>query len=149
LEGDGRSAWIRFVFPLAAACDATIVPAEGGTCGGTTAGTNGLTGSCSASDEAPEAVFVASPAASGPATIPTCGTSTLYDTVLYMRSGSCTGPELGCNDDTTGCGGGSAAGDYHASRLAPTVTAGETHWIVVDGHDGRTGAYRLNVIPPA
>ncbi len=130
-------------------CAATVVPAEGGTFSGTTTGGNGLTGSCGASDEAPEAVFRWTPDASGPATIATCGTATLYDTVLYMRSGSCAGPELGCNDDTTGCGAGQAAGDYHASRLTPTVTAGQTYWIVVDGYDGARGPFGLTITPPA
>ena len=82
-----------------------------------------------------------------PAAIATCGTSTQYDTVLYMRSGSCNGPELGCNDDTAGCGAGEPS-DYHASRLTPTVTAGETYYVVVDGYNGAKGAFGLTITPP-
>jgi hypothetical protein len=125
-----------------------VVPAEGGTFSGTTNGSNALTGSCGFSDKAAEAVFRWTPAASRPATIATCGTSTLYDTVLYMRSGSCAGLELGCNDDTTGCGAGQTAGDSHASRLTPTVTAGQTYWIVVDGYDGARGGFGLTITQP-
>jgi hypothetical protein len=66
---------------------------------------------------------------------------------LYVRTGSCGGPELGCNDDTVGCNTGEPNG-YHGSRLSPTVTAGQTYYIVVDGYNGARGSFSLNVIPP-
>ncbi len=123
------------------------LPAEGGTFTGTTSGASGQRGTCGFSDKGPEAIFRWTPTASGPATIATCGSATLYDTVLYMRSGTCGGPELGCNDDTAGCGTGEP-NEYHGSRLSPTVTAGQTYYIVVDGYNGARGSFSLNVIPP-
>src|SRR5439155_21137997 len=88
------------------------------------------------------------PAVSGTATIQTCGAGTTFDTVLYLRSGSCAGgPEVatGCNDDACF----NATGLYRASRLTPTVTAGQTYDIVVDGYGGAQGLYGLTVTPPA
>src|SRR5881296_2474670 len=110
---------------LAGSCSSpTVLPAQGGTFSGATSGTNALAGSCGASGTAPEQVFQWTPAVSGTATIQTCGAGTSFDTVLYLRSGSCAGgPEMaaGCNDDACT----NATGLYRASRLTPTVTAGQ------------------------
>ena len=64
-------------------------------------------------------------------TADTCGTA--VDTVLYLRSGSCEGAELSCNDD--GCG-------YPASQLTTQVGQG-WHWLAVDGFGGNAGASTL------
>src|SRR5437773_2548016 len=134
---------------LAGDCSSpTVLPAQGGTFGGTTSGTNALAGSCGASGTAPEHVFQWTPAVSGTATIQTCGAGTTFDTVLYLRSGTCaSGPEMaaGCNDDACT----NATGLYRASRLTPTVTAGQTYYIVVDGYGGAQGPHRPTVPPPA
>src|SRR5213079_2584995 len=134
---------------LAGSCSSpTVLPAQGGTFGGTTSGTNALAGSCGASGTAPEQVFQWTPAVSGTATIQTCGAGTTFDTVLYLRSGTCaSGPEVaaGCNDDACT----NATGLYRASRLTPSVTAGQTYFIVVDGYGGAQGLYGLTVTPPA
>src|SRR5207245_1999550 len=42
-----------------------------------------------------------------------------------------------------------ATGLYRASRLTPTVTAGQTYFIVVDGYGGAQGTFSLTVTPPA
>src|SRR5437773_2042869 len=134
---------------LAGSCGSpTVIPAQGGTFSGATSGTNALAGSCGASGTAPEQVFQWTPAASGTATIQTCGAGTNFDTVLYLRSGTCaSGPEMaaGCNDDACT----NATGLNRASRLTPTVTAGQTYYIVVDGYGGAQGLYGLTVTPPA
>src|SRR2546428_569767 len=134
---------------LAGSCSSpTVLPAQGGTFGGATSGTSALAGSCGSSGTAPEQVYQWTPAASGTATIQTCGAGTTFDTVLYMRSGACAGgPEMaaGCNDDACT----NATGLYRASRLTPTVTAGQTYYIVVDGYGGAQGLYGLTVTPPA
>src|SRR5206468_12566877 len=99
------------------------------------------------SGTAPEQVFQWTPAVSGTATIQTCGAGTTFDTVLYLRSGACaSGSEVaaGCNDDACA----NATGLYRASRLTPTVTAGQTYYIVVDGYGGAQGIYGLTVTPP-
>src|SRR6058998_2785660 len=134
---------------LAGSCSSpTVLPAQGGTFGGTTSGTSVLAGSCGSSGTAPEQVFQWTPAVSGTATIQTCGAGTTFDTVLYLRSGACaSGPEVaaGCNDDACT----NATGLNRASRLTPTVTAGQTYYIVVDGYGGAQGTFSLTITPPA
>src|SRR5262249_31641191 len=79
----------------------TDVPAEGGIVNGTTSGTSAQAGTCAAqSGAAPDQMFRWTPLTSGTATVSTCGAGTAFDTVLYVRQGSCTGPEIACNDDT-------------------------------------------------
>jgi cysteine-rich repeat protein len=132
------------------ACAApTVIPPGGATVAGTTSGTNTLAGTCAATDAAPEQVFAWTPAISGTATIQTCGGATNFDTVLYLRNGSCgTGTQIACNDDTTACS--SASGANHGSRITPTVTAGQTYYIVVDGINGvhAAGNFTLTVVAP-
>src|SRR2546428_1663666 len=133
---------------LAGSCSSpTVLPAQGGTFGGATSGTSALAGSCGSSGTAPEQVFQWTPTISGTATIQTCGAGTTLDTVLYMRSGACaSGPEVasGCNDDACA----DANGFNHASRITPTVTAGQTYFIVVDGYNGAQGTFSLTVTGP-
>ena len=115
---------------------------------GATSGTSALAGSCGSSSTAPEQVFQWTPAVSGTATIQTCGAGTTFDTVLYLRSGACaSGPEMaaGCNDDACT----NATGMYRASRLTPSVAAGQTYFIVVDGYGGAQGIFSLAITPPA
>src|SRR5205823_7982535 len=78
--------------PGGGACSSpTVIPAPGGTFSGTTSGTSALAGSCGRSGESPEQVFQWTPTVSGTATIQTCGAATTFDTVLYLRSGVCSG----------------------------------------------------------
>src|SRR5205814_8640826 len=94
----------------------------------------------------PERVFQWPPPVSGTATIETCGAGTSFDTVLYVRSGLCASvSEVGCNDDACA----NSTGLFRASRLTPTVTAGQTYFIVVDGYGGAQGTFSLTVTPPA
>jgi len=135
--------------PGGGGCSSPItIPASGGTVSGATSGASALVGSCGSSGTAPERVYQWTPAVSGTATIQTCGAGTTFDTVLYLRSGACaSGPEMaaGCNDDACT----NATGLYRASRLTPTVTAGQTYFIVVDGYGGAQGTFSLTVTPPA
>src|SRR6266446_350057 len=86
---------------LVSACASpTVVPAGGGPFQGTTSGDSTLQGSCGSSGTSPEKVYQWTPSISGQATIQTCGGSTNFDTVLYIRASSCSsGTELTCNDD--------------------------------------------------
>src|SRR5438093_5703104 len=87
---------------LAGACNnPTVIPDQGGTFSGTTSGTSSQSGSCGNSGSSPELVFQWTPTVSGTATIQTCAAGTNFDTVLYVRSPSCTGAENtgGSNDD--------------------------------------------------
>jgi hypothetical protein len=128
---------------------ATTIPSTGGVFNGSTSGTSTLAGSCATSNNSPERVYQWTPTVSGVATIQTCSaTSTGFDTVVYLRSGSCTGgAEVACNDDTAGCFT-SEPNDHHGSRLTPTVTAGQTYFIVVDGYNGALGTFTMSVTPP-
>src|SRR5205814_5518512 len=93
----------------------------------------------------PERVFQWPPPVSGTATIETCGAGTSFDTVLYVRSGLCASvSEVGCNDDACA----NSTGLFRASRLTPSVTAGQTYFIVVDGYGGAQGTFSLTVTPP-
>jgi hypothetical protein len=66
-----------------------------------------------------------------------------------MRHGNCAaGPDVACNDDTQTCPT-SEPSTYHGSRITPTVTAGQTYYIVVDGYGTGAGAFRLTVEPPS
>ena len=133
---------------LPGGCDSpTLIPAQGGTFSGTTSGTNLQAGSCANAGSSPEQVFQWTPAVSGTATIQTCGGSTNFDTVLYVRSGVCSGgTEMvsGCNDDACP----NATGVGRASRITPTVTAGQSYYIFVDGYSGTQGNFTLTVVPP-
>ncbi len=131
-------------------CQAVVtIPSQGGTYLGHTSGTGTLTASCSQTDTSGERVYSWTPQASGVATIQTCGSATLFDTVLSLRTGTCgAGTEVACNDDTVGCGTGEP-NDHHGSKLTPTVTAGQTYLIVVDGFSGADGGFALTVFPPA
>src|SRR2546422_8189301 len=133
---------------LAGACNnPTVIPAQGGTFSGTTSGTSSQAGSCGSSGSSPERVFRWTPTVSGTATIQTCGAATNVDTILYMRSGVCSGGAevvSGCNDDACA----NSSGLSRASRITPTVTAGRTYFIVVDGFAGAAGTFSLTVTPP-
>ena len=64
--------------------------------------------------------------------ISTAGSS--FDTVLYVRSGSCTGTEIGCNNDYNDT----------TSYLDLWLNAG-TYYIIIDGYSSNCGAYSLTV----
>ncbi len=133
----------------AGSCAAPIIlPPDGGTFTGTTVGTGSLSGSCALSNPAPENVFSWTAPRNGIAVIDTCGGTTSYDTVLYVRNGTCAGNEPNCSDDAVGCTT-SEPSDLHGSSLTITVTAGETYVIVVDGYSDRKGDFSLHVLPPS
>jgi hypothetical protein len=123
------------------------LPAAGGVFSGVTSGTGTMKGSCHADATGPERVYRWVPRTSGRATLSTCGAGTDFDTVLYLRNASCTGSQVNCNDDATGCP--ISSGAVHGSRLAVNVTAGNAYYIVVDGFNGKArGNYTLTVQEP-
>jgi len=149
-EGNNAvSAPVTIPGPTTDACSSpTVIPAAGGVFTGSTSGSSSLSGSCGNTNTAPEKVFRWTPSVSGTATIQTCSASgTNFDTVLYMRSGNCqTGSQVACNDDTSGCATSGSANQ--GSRITPTVTAGQTYFIIVDGYGGASGNFTLSVTPP-
>ena len=127
------------------ACSAVAtIPPSGGTFMGTTGGSSTLSGSCGSTQTSGERVYRWTPSTSGTATIGTCGLSTRYDTVVYMRSGSCTGSQLSCNDDACAITGRQVL----VRGLLLRLQQGQTYFIVVDGYGGASGAYALTVQPP-
>ena len=127
---------------------AGVIPAGGGTVSGTTSGTSTQAGTCATSANSPENVYQWTPNATGTWTLSTCGTATLFDTVVYVRGGTCSGSQLVCNDDTAGCNTGEP-NDHHGSFMTLAATAGQTYYVVVDGYNGAGGAYSLTVTPPS
>lgn len=114
--------------------DGTI-PAEGGVVSGSTiGGSNVVPVSCGSNTASAERTFTWTPDRSGMAVIDTCGPRD-YDTILSVRTGTCAGPELACNDDACDLG----------SRIVMPVVAGETYVIVVDGYGGDAGQFTLQV----
>src|SRR5882724_5725993 len=78
-------------FAVSGTCSAPTVIPGGGTptaVTGTTTGSSALVASCVPGNTAaaPEAVFKWTPSTSGVATIETCGGTTNFDTVIYMRT---------------------------------------------------------------
>jgi hypothetical protein len=135
------------VAPPPGTCSAPIIlPAAGGAFTGTTSGTSALAGTCATSGNSPEKVFKWVPSKSGTATIQTCG-GTSFDTVLYMRTGTCaSGAQIACNNNTAGCATG--AGSGKGSKITRSVTAGTTYYLVVDGYNASAGTFTLSVAPP-
>lgn len=60
-----------------------------------------------------------------------------YDTALVILDGACDAMQLGCNDDAIAT----------ASELTLDVAGGQSLLVVVDGYDGRTGWFVLDINP--
>ena len=104
---------------------------------GTTVGALNLyTGSCGGGT-APEHSYSFTAPAAATYTFSTAGSS--LDTVLYVRSATCNGPQLGCNDDTP---------PGQTSRVTVALAAGQTVVVVVDGFGANSGTYSLSVTSP-
>ena len=67
-----------------------------------------------------------------------------------MRQGACAGAQIACNNDTAICAvlDGTTKAYRHGSVVRPSVTAGQTYFIVVDGNKGKSGNFALTVTPP-
>jgi hypothetical protein len=72
-------------------------------------------------------------------TATTCNSTTTFDTILHFRSGSCSGTELGCNDDYTSCTYGTTR-----SRLTSTLGQG-LNILIVDDYSATTGTFRVSI----
>jgi CARDB len=146
--------------PVSACSSVTTISSDGGVFTGSTSGTStiALTGNCGSSTfsngaTGPEKVFVWVPSATTTWEIKTCAGTTNFDTVLYLQSSACNAGILSatslpaCNDDTSGCQGSSA---NTGSRVTPSITAGQTYYIVVDGYSNDpsgVGNFTLSVLP--
>ena len=108
---------------------------------GSTAGAANLAGGASCGgyggSNAPDASFLYTAPVSGSYTIDTAGSA--FDTVLYVRSTTCSGAELACNDDS---------GGTRQSRVTLTLAAGQRIVIVVDGYGAASGSFNLHINSP-
>src|SRR5207247_5442142 len=83
------------------------------------------------------------------ACLPTCQWNVCGDGHLCSDTTTCghegfTEVAGGCNDDACP----NSAGLNRASRITPTVTAGQPYLIVQDGYGGAQGSFSLSVTPP-
>lgn len=104
---------------------------------GSTAGESVFqTASCGDSlHRSPEATFWWSAPYAGAFTIDTAQSS--FDTVMYILDGDCEGSEIGCSDDV---GQG-----VLTSSVTMNLNAAQTIFIVIDGYNGESGNYRLEI----
>lgn len=100
---------------------------------GPTTGASNEEGSCGG-DGAPELVFAWTAPQAGTYTIHTTGSD--FDTLLYVRDGSCIGEELGCDDD---------GGPSTQSSLTLKLAAGQDIVIVADGYSDNSGTVVLTI----
>lgn len=94
-----------------------------------------------ASGGGPEATYAFTAPAEALYTFDTFGST--FDTVLHVHDGTCSGPNLGCNDDASGL----------QSQVKVRLREGQTVVVVVDGYSTTSsGDYTLNVtqtfLPP-
>ena len=105
---------------------------------GTTLGASNLMGGASCGglggSKAPDATFLFTAPSTSSYIIDTAGSS--FDTVLFVRDVTCTGPELACNDDSFGT---------RQSQVAVPMVAGESVVIVVDGYSTASGTFNLHI----
>ncbi len=114
---------------------------EFGSTNASTIGANTLSGTCGGNGS--ERVYIWTTAAPNVrVSVDTCGSATNFDTVLYVRRGSCTGPQVACNDnhpDKPVCFFRDSD-----SYLEFLPTPNTIYYIFVDGKTGG-GDFRLNV----
>jgi hypothetical protein len=128
--------------PGCAPCDAVAnLPANGGSFVGNLS-TGSVGGGSLASGER---VYRWLSPSSGIATIGTCGNGTNFNTAVHLRGQSCDGSEITPNGQTPCAVSGSPGG---GSQITPSVTAGQTYYIAVDGVNGASGTFELNFQPP-
>jgi hypothetical protein len=114
--------------------------ADGGVyTGSTTLATNDGTATCGSSSTSRDVWFRYRPQTSGVVVFDTCGS--LFNTVLSVRSGSCTGSQITCNDNSSVCGAGSTN-----SRLQITAQAGNLYYVRLAGFNNAAGEYTFRVV---
>jgi hypothetical protein len=103
------------------------------TVSGSTSGVGQYGGSCGG-DQAPELTYAFTAPHEGLYQFSTAGSS--YDTLLHLRAGSCSGPELDCDDD---------GGPNLTSRIVTPLAEGQTVIVFVDGWGTSQGSFVLRI----
>lgn len=101
--------------------------------GGATSGASATEGSCGG-ETAPEIAFAWTAPQAGSYTIHTTGSD--FDTILYIRDGSCVGDELACDDD---------GGPSTQSSVTLELAAGQDIVIFADGYSSNSGSVVLTI----
>jgi hypothetical protein len=113
-----------------------VTPIDGPvTTGSTTGGGDEFDGSCQANTNADKVFLLDVPGNLTTLHLDTNG-SAMSDTVLYIKSGSCTASDLACDDD---------AGDGNRSLINRSNVPAGTYFIIVDGYSTNVGNFTLNV----
>jgi len=122
------------------ATGAEWIPAGSPQAGNTALATDdsGVGSFCGLSNDSKDVWYKYRPVTSGSVVVDLCGSA--FDTVVAVRSGSCSGTILGCNDNSN-----NAACGTNNSRLTVSMTAGITYFIRVTGRSNASGAYVLTV----
>ncbi|MBL8678620.1 MAG: putative metal-binding motif-containing protein [Myxococcales bacterium] len=115
---------------------APAVITRNGTYRGSTAGrVNNYSTTCgSGTNTAPDVVFQISVPAGRTVTVTTCGST--FDTVLYAATTCGGATHIACNDDSCG---------VQSSITLPATMAATSYFVVLDGYNGASGSYTLNV----
>lgn len=116
-------------------CDSAVaVTLPGGRFTGTTSGSSNAHGTCGG-DKAPEAVFKLVLTQKSDLFVTTHGTA--FDTVIYLRSNTCCGAEVACNDD---------ADNRKTSVLTSRGVGPGTYYVFVDGaNGGASGDFTVDI----
>ncbi|HVO22051.1 MAG TPA: CARDB domain-containing protein [Candidatus Margulisiibacteriota bacterium] len=109
-----------------------------GVSGSTTCGTFASGGvSCGdGGDNAPDTTFIYTAPTAGNYVVSTAGST--FDTLLSVHLGTCTGTELGCNDDVD-------SPTDKTSQLTLKLGTGQSIVITVDGANQESGAFTLQI----
>jgi len=123
---------------------------------GTTSGSSHQKGTCAYTRSAPEVVYKIVPTFSGDVTVSTCGGTTDFSTVVYVRRQYCrstgkapdsTSPgEIACSDPNKTvnlCD--DKNGVKQASTVTITVASGKTYYVIVDGVKKAKGHFTLTL----
>ncbi|MHC4698788.1 MAG: hypothetical protein ACYTFA_18830, partial [Planctomycetota bacterium] len=86
----------------------------------------------------PDVVYKYNPPYNMSVDVKLCNSS--YDTKLYIYQGSCPGVLVGCNDDACGISDG-----FKSQLLDVNLSAGTTYYVIIDGYDGQSGNYELEI----
>lgn len=142
LVADGYSTSNRGSFTLTSSagaeanndlCASSFAISRNGTYRGVTTGkAANYTGSCGTTSTSNDVVFTIAVPAGRSVTVTTAGSS--FDTVLYSST-TCGNSDV-CNDDSIG---------LQSSITLPTSAAATTHYVVLDGYNGASGTWVLNV----
>ena len=106
--------------------------------GSTALASNDGTATCGNSSSSRDVWFKYRPMTGGTVVVSTCGSA--FNTVLSVRSGSCTGSQNTCNDNTTTC-----TTNTNASRVSFVASPGGLYYIRLAGNGTEAGNYSITV----